>query len=331
MPRPDVRCHGFALSYVRRNSKYHIYLAICVVLVSIASAILGSVSELSFFRSTVENVSDREVFLRETAAEFASPGEPSADLAAFRSQLPFEIKNGPPNLATAIKVRHWVRLQQPDGDSWKPQPVTFRGRLIGPLDDPVQILHAQRQGAPANCRQFSFLMAGAIESAGMRGRVVIASGGFWKWCRDGHVMTDVWIPMLRKWVLMDSMWDVMYTVDGKPASALETYDAARQNRADRIAVVGYDLKIRSVEPDLIRRQFKHLYFALTNTFFDGYRVCLTCNKQIRFAHYSNSYSSSYPSFQKKTALSAGCLCLVGGFGFLVAAAFIAEPNVVSGV
>lgn len=159
-------------------------------------------------------------------------------------------------------------------------------------------------------------MVGAAESAGLEARVVIASFTFWKIPgTEGHVMAEVWIPELKKWVLMDPMWDLMFTVNGVPASALEIYNSVRQNPGS-INVIG-NLSCPYVDKKALRCEFAHLYVSMTNALFDGYRVEFLGKNPINFAHLVTDSSPRYPNFEKFGALVLGflaCECCVFTLG-----------------
>ncbi len=220
--------------------------------------------------------------------------------------------HGTSTLERAIEIRHWVRMQQPDGESWKPHKIALSERLFGDTDDPFSILRAQRRGAPAVCRQFAYLMVGAAESTGIRARVIIVARTFWKSYEDGHVMAEVWIPELSKWILMDPMFDLLYEVDRLPASALDVYTAVHLGKTDSVSVVKYGGGFAVLDRALLKRRFTHLYIALTNGLFDGYRVCTFCEKPIAFAHFSNRESPPYPVLLKFLGLFCGIMSLLGG-------------------
>ena len=125
-------------------------------------------------------------------------------------------------------------------------------------------------------------MVGAAEAAGLDARVVVATFTFWKSPgTEGHVMTEVWIPELKKWVLMDAMWDLTFTVNGVPASALEIYNSVRRNPGSISAI--RSLSCPYIDKRAFRREFTHLYVATTNALFDGYRVEFLGKRPINFA------------------------------------------------
>lgn len=312
IPQKDTdACSPTLLSSVLRTNGLLNLLVIALCFAAFGCLMLLLVSKIIFFKSTVVNVSDATFFEVRHPAGFIAQDALSSRLREFRRQIT-SAGEYPPCLRSAVDIRHWVRRQQPDGESWRPHIITFRERLQGDLEDPLLILAAQRDGAPAVCRRFSYLLVGAIESIGMQARLVIVSHDYYKSYVDAEVMTEIWIPELGHWVLMDAMPDVMYTVSDSPASALDVYDAVRTRQTARIKIIGYGGATRPVDERLTQREFKHVYIALTNALFDGYRVCFSCRKPISFAHLTTSYSPDYPSSQKKVALAASGIGLLFG-------------------
>ncbi len=88
------------------------------------------------------------------------------------------------------------------------------------------------------------MFAGALVAGGLDARVVSANADLYDWS-VGHTLVEVWIPELGHWVLMDSMADVTYCVDGRPASLLDVYDAVNEGDVGRITFdrSGADIKL----------------------------------------------------------------------------------------
>ena len=273
---------------------------------------LKVVSQLAFLRSAVVNIRNRRLFEVSEVPGFISQNQASFRVRELCSLVDLQ-GGGAPSLALAIRARRWVHGQQPTGDSWKPHRPTFFERLHGDIDDPIRLLRAMRQGAPATCRNFSFLMVAVLTCLGMRSRVVIVSATHWKTNTDGHIMTEVWIPELGKWVVMDAMWDGLYTVGGIPASALEVCDAAQADRLEHVQFVG----IRSPVADhsSTKRVFRHLYVSMSNATFDGYGVRLVGSKRISFAHLVCRYSPRFPLAEQRIALVLSAASFLAGLIF----------------
>ena len=311
---------------IRRVTIRFTSLVAAVCFVVMGTLLLMCVSELIFFKSEIVNTTNTSFFSVEYPPGFIDQDPSSQRLELFGRQFTNEFQHSSPSLNTAIRICHWVRLQQPNDESWRPQDVTFSERLRGDFEDPFSILRAQRAGAPAVCRRFAYLMVGAAESAGMRARVVIVANTFWKWRNDGHVMTEVWIPELRKWVLMDSMWDLTYFVSDTPASAMDVYNAVHLGRMNSISVHRNGSAAVSFSPGLLERRFSHLYLPLTNAFFDGYRVCLACEKRIGFEHLTNRYSPPYPMLAKEAGFYGGIMFIGIGMFLGLASIRLARPS-----
>jgi hypothetical protein len=258
---------------------------------------LWSLSRLNFVRSTVRNISEIGPLAAPDLAGFIRQDPACPQIEYFRSLARLD-SGHKVDLAAAIRVCRWVHEQQKRGESWKPHLATTAERVRGDIDDPIDLLLAMRNGTWATCRNFSFLMVAAIQLVGMRGRVVIASPTHWKTI-DGHVMTEVWIPNMGKWVLMDPMWNVHYRIGGIPASASEVYKAVQQGKQARIERVGPP---NAWQPADSRLMFTHLYIAMTDAFFDGYGVRFFGRKRVRFTHFANTRYSRFPTAEKRVAL-----------------------------
>ncbi len=265
----------------------------------------------------IVNIPDEGFFRAEFPAGFIEQDMSSQRVKRFRLLYLPQIDPQFDNLQTAIEVRHWVKMQQQPGDSWRPHTITLLERMQGDLEDPFLILSAQRGGSPAVCRRFAYLFTGALESIGMRARVVGFAQTHWKSENAGHTVTEVWIPELHQWVLMDAMWDLLYTVNGRPASMVDVYDVIRAGRPDLVGVVRGGVGLERLDQNLLTREFRHIFLTMTNAIFDGYRVCLSCSKPISFAQLTNDYSSPYPVFDRSVfVLFGGVLQTIALLAFL---------------
>ncbi len=226
-------------------------------------------------------------------------------LQILRRQLPASLLVTKGRLEEAVAIRHWVRLQQQDGASWQAHHISFWERVNGGSEDPLVLLAGQRNGASAVCKSFSYLLAGVAEASGMRARPMVVADSFDKYCRVSHAMTELWVPQVSRWVLMDSMKDVLYALNNEPASALDIYNAVHAGHLASIRTICFNGESRPVDPSYISSLFQHLYIGMTNAVFDGYQVCFACSKPITFAHLSNDFSPDYPTAGKQIGLATG--------------------------
>jgi hypothetical protein len=250
-------------------------------------------------KAKVANLSDRSSLCKRDLPGFIWQNPDSPRLRAFQSQLNCSLPDGIANLEKAIALRKWCREQQ-----------------TGPWDtndnsseDPLKLLMRQRRGVSGTCRRFAYVFAGTLIAAGLDARVVAAVSGLYNWDLARHTMVEVWIPELDQWVLMDSMLNITYRVDGKPASLLQVYDAANTYGWSRIALdrdgsisepaptIGFHLPI-----------FHHLLYAMSNAYFDGYQVSYYSLKRLAFVDFADYGWSRYPELVKNSLsyAAAGC-------------------------
>jgi hypothetical protein len=271
-------------------------------------------SQFTFFRSPVANVSNSHLFAQENFPGLVWQSADAPDLRRFRALVPDRLRSDTPSLRLGVGLCHWVWMQQPPGKSWIPVENTLLDRLRGDSENPLTLIEEQHRGLTATCRRFSYVLVGAAASVGMKSRVVIVDESFYKGHHPSHVMSELWIPELHKWVLMDAMWDNVYLVDSNPASALDIYNAVHANRVGHVSVLhaGVFAPIEKIQD--LKREFANLYIPLTNAVFDGYEVCFHCAKEISFVHLRTPQSTPYPVGVKGFLKGFGALCLTASFG-----------------
>src|SRR3954454_2993368 len=93
---------------------------------------------------------------------------------------------------------------------------------------------------------------------------------------------------------------------------IEIYDALNRGEVDRVTVMRAGKRRLIINKDDLKREFLNVYISLTNALFDGYRVCLRCDKEIQFADLSTGQSRPYPGWSKPFALTLGVCGLTAG-------------------
>jgi len=91
-------------------------------------------------------------------------------------------------------------------------------------DDPLTIFREAKQGGKSfRCVEYSYLLAGMIQSAGLSARVLalkmkgadtIKSGA-------GHVVTEAFLPQFSKWVMIDGQMNTILEYNGTPLNTAE--------------------------------------------------------------------------------------------------------------
>jgi transglutaminase superfamily protein len=269
------------------------YLSAALVSWTIALCCFVYAWRLVCTKVRVMNVSDPAVFEARSLAGFIRQSEEAPSLLAFRTEVAALIKPNMSNLETAIAIRHWCRSQQ-TGD-W--------GTIDISSEDPRLLLDRQRIGISGACRRFAYVFAGALLAAGLDCRVVTVSPSLYK-SNSSHTIVEVWISELHKWVLMDSMFDAMFLVDGAPASLLEVHEGLTGGDPGRITFErngAVSEPTSKIDRDYIE-MFEHLFYSMTNAFFDGYQVKLFRSRRIAFAHYVRLGGEPYPEAAKQTSI-----------------------------
>ena len=97
------------------------------------------------------------------------------------------------------------------------------GSNIPSSTNPLKILHEADDGANFRCVEYSVVMVGAVQAVGMPARVVglktrnAATARF----GAGHVVAEVWLEGLEKWVVADPQFGYVFSADGVPLNAVE--------------------------------------------------------------------------------------------------------------
>jgi len=124
-----------------------------------------------------------------------------------------------------------------------------------------------RQGQPVLCGNLAEIYVAFCESAGLIARSV----GLSLMVRDGtfgtdtHAGAEIWIPEMGGWIYQDPTFDCFWTIDGRPASALQLHNALMGGR--EIQPVAANAKARAllenyyVDPRLLFRHISYEYKA----------------------------------------------------------------------
>lgn len=118
------------------------------------------------------------------------------------------------------KIQSWVQSR------WK-----HDGENVPERKDALFILREAEKGKRFRCVEYSIVAEQCLLSLGFTVRGIglmakdiseVKSGG-------GHVVNEVYISDLSKWVLIDPQWDVIIISDGKPLNAIELQNCIANN------------------------------------------------------------------------------------------------------
>lgn len=291
--------HWVLLRRLRHAGRAHHLTLGAIVLFAICAACICLLSQMVLVKARVYNAKDPVIFRARELQGFTEQDRNSEPLARFGLYVNDILKvQYPDSLSKVVAIRHWVRLQQSqDGSVWSP-PVRVNH------EDPHQLVKEQKQGVPGSCRRFSYILLGALLSAGFRARIVGFVSTLNRRNVKQHAAVEVWLEELGQWVLLDPTYDTVILVDGKVASAIELHEAIVVGDLSRIS---FERNGGTLAPhpraEFYQRYCRHLFVALSNAVFDGHAVRIAGRNRIRFLHYSRE--AEYPEFRKRLLLGAG--------------------------
>lgn len=117
-------------------------------------------------------------------------------------------------------ICHWVHgLWEHHGDN-TPQ-----------YDDPISILQEVKQGKRFRCVEYGIVINGCLNALGIPSRVLAlkTEDAETRETGAGHVVAEVYLRDLGKWVLVDGQWEVIPVLDGVPLNGVELQEALAQN------------------------------------------------------------------------------------------------------
>jgi hypothetical protein len=164
-------------------------------------------------------------FANGTAATYRFWYEPNKDnsfLQTVKAQYPVQdlVKGLTSDSAKALRILKWSHEQ------WK-----HNGSNEPSKSDALTILAEAKEGKQFRCVEYGIVGTTALNAIGLPARVVglktahveTTEGG------AGHVLLEVYLPDMKKWVLMDGQWDAMPVLNGVPLNAAEFQQAIAGN------------------------------------------------------------------------------------------------------
>jgi transglutaminase-like putative cysteine protease len=146
--------------------------------------------------------------------------------AYFREAAGMGPETGGDTFERQLAIMDWVRQQALVVDSVQTIP-----------GDPITVREAMLAGTPAQCGNFATLYAATSASAGLTGVrtwFLLSDDGPNGW---GHILNEVWVPELGKWVMVDPMNNAYALRDGEPASLVEVREMILTGQRGRLEFV----------------------------------------------------------------------------------------------
>lgn len=146
-------------------------------------------------------------------------------LNLLRSKYPIEnlISDKQSDTEKVLSVMNWVHNQ------WK-----HDGNNTPKSNDAISILDEAKGGKNFRCVEYGIVTSACLNAVGFKARTLALK------TKDvetrkygaGHVLLEVFITDLQKWVLLDGQWDAMPMLNGVPLNAVEFQKAIAENYSD---------------------------------------------------------------------------------------------------
>src|SRR5690606_22816105 len=93
--------------------------------------------------------------------------------------------------------------------------------------DPISIIEQAQAGKQFRCVEYAIVLAGVLASIGFPARAIglMTQDVETRRYGAGHLATEVYLPSLGKWVMIDGQFRLIPTVNNIPVSALELSQA----------------------------------------------------------------------------------------------------------
>lgn len=147
---------------------------------------------------------------------FTYPNSSSEYMQVLKSRLPIEIYKNSNDFETVLAVKSYVQsLWLHDGMNKSAQ------------FDPIYILDEVAKGERFRCVEYGIVTVGFLNSIGLTARVVALKTEDVETRKSGagHVISEVYLNSLQKWIMVDSNFGVIPTKNGIPLNTYEFQQA----------------------------------------------------------------------------------------------------------
>lgn len=136
----------------------------------------------------------------------------------LREQYPIDslIGNAVTDMDKALNILHWVHRQ------WK-----HNGDNRPSKWDALTILKEAGEGKEFRCVEYGIVASACLNAIGLPARTLALKTKDVETTQygAGHVLTEVYLKDIGKWVLLDGQWDAMPVLNGVPLNAVEFQQA----------------------------------------------------------------------------------------------------------
>ncbi len=162
---------------------------------------------------------------------------PYSDSLRYKYPVSGIIKNDRSDMEKVLSILNWTHHQ------WK-----HDGGNSPKGNDGISILNEARAGGRFPCFAYAIVLRDQLTAEGFPSRVLYlkTKDAETRQGSPGHVVTEVYLKDLQKWVFVDGQFNVMPTLNGKPLNAVEFqqalsrhYDAVVLASRDNVSKTGY--------------------------------------------------------------------------------------------
>jgi hypothetical protein len=143
-------------------------------------------------------------------------------LNLLRSKYPIDslIKGTKTDTEKTLKILNWVHNQ------WQ-----HNGNNEPLKSDAISILEEAKEGKNFRCVEYGIVATACLNSVGLKARTLglKTKDVETRQSGAGHVLSEVFLNDLKKWVLIDGQWDAMPVLNGTPLNAVEFQKAITEN------------------------------------------------------------------------------------------------------
>jgi len=165
-------------------------------------------------------------------------------LNRLRAKYPIDslIKDSKTDTERAMKILNWVHNQ------W-----AHNGNNVPNKPDAISILEEVKEGKNFRCVEYGIVSTACLNAVGLKSRTLAlkTKDVETRLSGAGHVLLEVFLNDLQKWVLLDGQWDVMPVLNGIPLNAVEFQKAITEHY--------HELEIRSLSNVSKRRYCEWIY------------------------------------------------------------------------
>lgn len=143
-------------------------------------------------------------------------------LNRLRAKYPLDslIQNAANDTEKALKILNWVHKQ------WK-----HNGNNTPKKNDAISILEEVKTGKNFRCVEYGIVTTACLNAVGLKARTLSLKTKDVETTRSGagHVLLEVYLNDLAKWVMLDGQWDAMPVLNNAPLNAVEFQKAIAEN------------------------------------------------------------------------------------------------------